>query len=383
MLLENEWWIVWGIVISACATHKGGMKLFETEEAGKRRVTPALNLGFDKEGKKRISPHRFKEIKEMLHYAFFDKVDENDPWYPLNSLVEAFNDNRRRWLVASLVIVLDESMSSFQPRTTKTSLLPHLSFIFRKPKPLGTEYKVAADGDSRLIGYLEIQKGATTMRSAPFFIDGIGATAACSVRCLLGMAHSGQATADRQQAQSQEKRHILIADSWFGRVRMVEAVKLLRQRKNEDTGEIEYHIDRTKGENPNGHEVIAAVKTNSAWFPKKEIESTMTDWPSGSHIVLTCTAPETNVELVAIGYKYNAQKALCFIMTKNAASTQPGARHYIARFPDAHGNICSRKVPRPEALSIYFAHSNAVDRANHLLFREQVRNRHHDACLNA
>ena len=56
------------------------MKLFETEDVGKRGVTPILNLAFDTEGRKHISPHRFKEIKEILHYAFFDKVDENDPW---------------------------------------------------------------------------------------------------------------------------------------------------------------------------------------------------------------------------------------------------------------------------------------------------------------
>ena len=122
---------------------------------------------------------------------------------------------------------------------------------------------------------------------------------------------------------------------------MVEAIKLLRQRKNEETGKIDYRIDRSAGENPNAHEVIAAVKTNSAWFPKQEIENMMEEWPSGSHVVLTCTAPETNVELVAIGYKYNARKALCFIMTKNAASTHPGARPYVARFPDEHGNIRS------------------------------------------
>ena len=300
-----------------------------------------------------------------MHTAFFDAVNEHNPWYPIQSLVEAFNDNRRKWLVASLVIVLDESMSNFQPRTTKTSLLPHLSFIFRKPKPLGTEYKVAADGEVRVVGYIEIQKGAAAMRSEPYFINGIGSTAACSVRGLVAMAHSGQATADRQLAQQQEKRHLLIADSWFGGVRMVEAIKLLRPKQNDD-GTTEYIIDRDAGENPNAHEVIAAVKTNSGWFPKEEIEKKMEEWPSGSYLVLECTAPETNVQLVAIGYKYNARKALCFIMTKEAAATKPGAKPYIARFPDQFGNVCSRKVPRPEAVSLYFSHNNVIDVHNHL-----------------
>jgi hypothetical protein len=34
-------------------------------------------------------------------------------------------------------------MSPYQPRTTKKSILPNLSFIMRKPKPLGIEKKVS------------------------------------------------------------------------------------------------------------------------------------------------------------------------------------------------------------------------------------------------
>eukprot|EP00873_Tetraselmis_striata_P006477 jgi/Tetstr1/426741/TSEL_001678.t1 len=39
---------------------------------------------------------------------------------------------------------MDESMSAYQPRATKLGGLPNLSFIYRKPKPLGTEMKTAA-----------------------------------------------------------------------------------------------------------------------------------------------------------------------------------------------------------------------------------------------
>jgi hypothetical protein len=48
--------------------------------------------------------------------------------------------------VASLLKVLDESMSPFWPRTIKKGGylggLPHIVFILRKPEPLGMEFKV-------------------------------------------------------------------------------------------------------------------------------------------------------------------------------------------------------------------------------------------------
>ena len=64
--------------------------------------------------------------------------------------------------------------------------------------------------------------------------------------------------------------------------------------------------------------LVASVKTNTSLYPKKEIEKIMKGWPGGSYLVLECTTPDTKVDLVAIGYKYNSRKTLCFIMSKNA-----------------------------------------------------------------
>jgi hypothetical protein len=136
---ENEWWIVWGIIFAACPCHKGGNKLFE--KANVRRLTPSVNFG--KDGMNSISWHRFKTIKELIHFSFYDHTCPDDPYHPVKLLVDGFNENRREKLATAIKIVLDESMSPFQPRTTKTSKLPNLSFIFRKPKPLGIEKKVS------------------------------------------------------------------------------------------------------------------------------------------------------------------------------------------------------------------------------------------------
>ena len=136
---ENEWWIIWGVIFAACPCHKGGIKLFE--KATVRRLTTSVNFG--KDGINVISWHRFRTIKELIPFAFYDHTCPTDPYFPVKLLIDGFNDNRQEKLATAVKIVLDESMSPFQPRTTKTSKLPNLSFIFRKPKPLGIEKKVS------------------------------------------------------------------------------------------------------------------------------------------------------------------------------------------------------------------------------------------------
>jgi hypothetical protein len=77
---------------------------------------------------------------------------------------------------------------------------------------------------------------------------------------------------------------------------------------------------------------------------------------------MECKTPKGH-ELICIGYKYSARKALVFLGTKNAGSTKPG-EPYIARFPDVNGNVAQRSVPRPAVISDYFKDSNVIDSHN-------------------
>jgi hypothetical protein len=222
--------------------------------------------------------------------------------------------------------------------------------------------------ETKALVFQEIQRGAEPMKKKRFYAK-VGTTAACTLRLIVGAEYCGQGLRERRLAKENERRLVVVADSWFGSVKLAEALKLLRRvvkRKPDGTEDgYFYVIDKEQGQNPNGHELIAAVKTNSSWFPKAAIEEKMRNWPSGSYLVLECCTPETNVDLVAIGYKYNARKVLQFIMSKNAGSTAPGTKPYIAKYPDKYGNIKERRVPRPEAIGVYFDDSNVIDSHNH------------------
>lgn len=194
----------------------------------------------------------------------------DDDWSMISDLVRNFNTNRQKNISPGSHIVYDESMSQWKPRTSKTGGLPHLSYIQRKPRPLGTEFKNAADAESGIMLFLEIQKGRVGMRGAEFAGE-LGAQAACAARL-------GKASASMHGGPGR----LCLADSWFGSVKT--AVKH-RQMGMEFTG---------------------SVKTCHARYPKTELQSRLQDRPSGSHAVATATVD--GVRLIATGYKYNRRK---------------------------------------------------------------------------
>jgi hypothetical protein len=111
-----------------------------------------------------------------------------------------------------------------------------------------------------------------------------------------------------------------------------------------------------------GHSYFGALKTSTKCTPYQELLDTMAEYPSGSNLVMECNTPNEH-GMICIGYKYSASKVLVFLGTKSSGSTKPG-EPYIARFPDANGNVAQRSVPRPDIISKYFNDSNVIDSHN-------------------
>ena len=104
--------------------------------------------------------HRFRQWKKAVSYSFADPdCKEDDPWWQIKGLFEAWNRNRSRTVQSSNVKIMDESMSAFRPQTTPTGNLPHLSFIQHKPEPIGTELKVAMCADLQVMTCLSLCRG--------------------------------------------------------------------------------------------------------------------------------------------------------------------------------------------------------------------------------
>ena len=258
-----------------------------------------------------------------------------DPWMAFRGGIDKFNAKQRLFTEATREIVVDESMSAYEPQTSKCGNLPNLSFIIRKPQPLGTELKNAADGGTGLLVHLEIQEGKDAMHSKEFHGDAvgalgtIGATAACSLRL-----------ADAACPEN----GLMFGDSWFGSVLLCVAA-----RSGVLSGGKKVHV-------------MANIKTNHKYYPQQHIEGLLSDSPAGSKVVLTATVE--GVDLVALGYRYNRKKVLCFVMTRGAGTTKNGPP-YLQRYPCKRTRqVRQRHVTRPMIITLFFRHSALIDTHN-------------------
>ena len=78
-------------------------------------------------------------------------------------LFDGFNTACKN-ISASFMKVGDESMSTIRFRATAKVSLPHLSYISRKPEPLGTEFKIVACYVTGALLFIEVQRGKEGMK---------------------------------------------------------------------------------------------------------------------------------------------------------------------------------------------------------------------------
>jgi len=138
LISEREFWIFFGLMLAARLEGRVGT-LWDTDTRSPDGILRNVNYS------KHMSRTRFNEIRHYMAFLFADKSQKGkDDWWQVLGGIDGFNENRKKTVQAPNIRVLDESMSAFRPRTTKTGDLPYISFIMRKPEPLGTEFKTLA-----------------------------------------------------------------------------------------------------------------------------------------------------------------------------------------------------------------------------------------------
>ena len=137
---ETEFLTGLGILIGAAEFAQRGCDLFSTKDsADEDELWPTL-CG-EPHFEKYMSFYRWKEFKRFLPFIFKDESrKETDPWWEFVLAVEEFNQIRSTKLNGSQWISVDETMSAWRPRKTALGGLPNISFIVRKPEPLGGLY---------------------------------------------------------------------------------------------------------------------------------------------------------------------------------------------------------------------------------------------------
>ena len=160
----KEFKIFMGLLFAATTRVESGINLWRiSRRSSKHYFNEASNFG------RFMSLARFQKIRKFLSKCFVDPtVTENDPWWHIIGGVNQFNNIRKCTFTRVPVLVLDESMCTWRPRTTKRGGLPHLTYETRKPESLGTEFKTTACGTTGCLLSLEIMRGCESMEKQLF-----------------------------------------------------------------------------------------------------------------------------------------------------------------------------------------------------------------------
>ena len=143
---------------------------------------------------------------------------KDNPWEEVDYWVRAFNKCRKEELEVGTNLTPDEMMFAWRGKKGNGGI-PHLSFLKRKPIPLGTESKVVCEGTFGLCMFLEIQKGKVVMARKKYCRQ-YKATTACTLRLLSKMGLD-----ETNLPLPEKKKRCVFADSWFASVETAMALK--------------------------------------------------------------------------------------------------------------------------------------------------------------
>ena len=130
------------ILIGAAEFAKRGSDLFSAKdqlmEEGEEEDENWASLCPDPHFEKFMPFGRWKEFRRFFPDVFADETrKESDVWYQFSAAIDEFNEIRENLICGSRWISVDETMCAWKPRKTATGGLPNISFIIRKPEPLG------------------------------------------------------------------------------------------------------------------------------------------------------------------------------------------------------------------------------------------------------
>ena len=158
-----------------------------------------------------LSYDRFQRILRYLARgpAETEVLKETDPWAEIRWMVDGFNTTRKNAFKCGWIVTPDESMIQWTGASGPPIGMPHMSFVPRKPVPLGCEMKCVADGTSGVMMYIEVQESKTRMMRMRF-ADEYPATVATTLRMIAGMG-----LGEISLPEGDKLRRVVVGDSWF------------------------------------------------------------------------------------------------------------------------------------------------------------------------
>jgi len=138
---NEEFLVGLGIIIGAADFSQKGVDLFSVkniDDDDEDDLQQWQSISLSPQLEQYMAFSRLKVFRRFLPLIFAGESKKvSDPWWPFSGAVEEFNLIRSTKVICSPWISIDETMCAWRSRTTAFEGLPNISFIVRKPEPLG------------------------------------------------------------------------------------------------------------------------------------------------------------------------------------------------------------------------------------------------------
>ena len=273
----------------------------------------------------------------LPQYARGDAAwEKDDPFQQVRNFWDALRDAFYNAVVASWLLVLDESMVQWMGRG-----MPGLMVIMRKPTPIGLELHTLCCALCGVLVWFKVYEGKARMAKKEF-CDEYGKSIALTLRMCKPFFST---------------MRVLIADSWFGSVACAIALhsKGIFSVMNVKTATTNYPKDAMM-------EVVGEIKGNSADAKKQRKER------RGKAIAFTQEVDvggDRKVTLLAGGHN----KKVPLLLITTCMTMLPGVEHnksWKVNHADGSVETHTLKTPQPEIHALYRLWMMIVDVHNKL-----------------
>jgi len=304
----------------------------------------------------------FKVIMHALPFMWGDPNlwyrDRRDvPWDVFLPLINSWNEKQRMLFSAFRQIVLDESMVGWVPKTSKLGGLPNYVCEPRKPVPLGTMLKDAAESSTGIMVHADPTMTPSVQDQKAF-----------------GFRHTQ--SPDRSEAFESHPAHTAEVlrqvtscglqsgcwtggDSWFGSVQTALALKLEEVNYNNEDGSVTRR--------PLDVESSWVIKNNTRLFPRGPLHAVLRarcpTRMAGHWVVFRSVIKGVN--MLAIAYAWS-NKDVAYVLT-TVGNANSGPMNYISFDAGTCYDTCDTKQhPRPHIVDFLMRQLPIIDSYNSL-----------------
>ena len=308
------------LLAAATEVHHGVDNLWKAGQSSGRHDYPDFG--------KYIPKNYFKAFLSAAAYCWCEEKhwympQDEGTWDIFKPCLQSFNDKRRS-LVKTVLLLLDESMSGWRPKTSKLGGLPNYTYEPRKPVSLGTMLRNGVECICGMLVFQDVVQLPEHQSAKKYHgEESVLPNPANATRKKTISSHTAEVLRQVEGAGLEEGAWVG-GDAWFGSV--ATAVEVYSKFKVHSTFIIKNNDDMYPM-----RPLLAVLK---ARYPER----------AAGHWV-TMTATIGGVPLIAMVYAWSSKGTSFFLST--CGRTDPHPEPYRSSFVDDYGVVTHKELQRP------------------------------------